>query len=181
VKIEETYLTKATAVKYETEEYLIDEEDIKTELEVLEEPESIEYDAFDEDYDVSEELAKRPRKQRKLKQTEDHHQDSNDDRSDDLVREFILIKCHICGQEFDQVNQVFSHSKQVHNEQGIIKCCGRNFRRRTEVLTHALEHKHPDKYLTCDICQKRFKSKKNMENHKMVIHTTDEEKVCIAE
>ena len=44
-----------------------------------------------------------------------------------------------------------------------------------------MEHKYPEKYLVCDICNKQFKTKKSVDLHKKVVHTTDDERPFVCE
>ena len=93
-----------------------------------------------------------------------------------LIKEYFQIKCPYCNTEFDTLSEMMSHSKNTHKKDGYLSCCGKNFKNRRDIRVHAMEHKDPLKFLVCDLCNKRFKSKKNMDHHKRTTHVAEEDR-----
>ena len=99
------------------------------------------------------------------------------DKYDELVKEYIEIKCHICLEKFDSFLELKPHCKAQHNEQdAYVECCNTKFKKRGAIYRHLQDHKFPEKFCVCEICNKRFKARRLLQYHKKEIHTPDNEK-----
>ena len=70
---------------------------------------------------------------------------------DKLIKEFFTLLCHVCDHHFEKFTDLAVHCKAVHNEKAYVECCGFKLKRKTDVHTHALEHKDPQTNLVCDM------------------------------
>ena len=95
---------------------------------------------------------------------------------DKTIKEFIGIKCNFCDADFDSFSDMTRHCREDHEEDGFLECCGRKYDKRWLLYDHVLQHKYPDKHLVCDICNKKFKYKRNLKVHKIAVHTTMDER-----
>ena len=95
---------------------------------------------------------------------------------DIFIRENMEIKCSFCFKDFDSFVQMTAHCKNTHNEIGYLSCCDKKFKRRLDIYRHIMEHKYPQEKLTCDQCNKKFKTGRILKIHKQEVHTEESER-----
>lgn len=75
-----------------------------------------------------------------------HFIDSNEFIADKTILDYVNLDCSECSVEFKTFYEFKSHFKIVHHQKGRVKCCGRSFTRRFEVMEHISLHQNPDKF-----------------------------------
>ncbi|XP_070504623.1 zinc finger protein 37-like [Chironomus tepperi] len=105
---------------------------------------------------------------------------AHDPEGQEKIKNFMDIKCYVCGSEFESFFKLKKHFKRFHpNNQVYLTCCNRNFRRRCDLLDHIEQH---DKSAIhkCEICNKVYKTKGCLRTHMRFYHPKDggEKVIC---
>uniref|UniRef100_A0A336MC67 CSON014016 protein n=1 Tax=Culicoides sonorensis TaxID=179676 RepID=A0A336MC67_CULSO len=90
----------------------------------------------------------------------------------------VNVRCAECKKVYSNIYKLNSHLLQTHLPKNFV-CdeCGRAFGYKSE-LTYHISRKHSDvKKFTCDICKTKFKSKNDMNRHKLR-HTGEKPHKC---
>jgi hypothetical protein len=146
-------------------------------------------DTFDDRYSSSDDepIKRKPRKSTKLKkrsrrdESEASELETDDKKDpyaayDQVIREYMEIRCVHCFKEFDSFIKMAAHCKKAHNDVGYMVCCEKKFKRRLDIYRHILEHKFPQEKLICDQCNKKFKTGRILKIHKQEVHTDESER-----
>lgn len=97
------------------------------------------------------------------------------DAEDELIRQTLSLNCDICPNTSATFEERLVHYKDMHSDaHGYVKCCGKEFKKRTLLLDHAKLHINPDEY-ACPQCKKRFTSQIYLADH-VVTHLPKEER-----
>ena len=83
--------------------------------------------------------------------------------------ELCSINCHLCGKLCESKKDLKNHEKREHSEKIPCQICGANIKS-FQYTTHLKYH---EEKATCDICNKEVR---NLKDHKLSMHTNDEEK-----
>ncbi|XKL67350.1 hypothetical protein PGB90_002841 [Kerria lacca] len=79
--------------------------------------------------------------------------------------------CDICDKKFTRFCDLFNHDKLDHENMprnSMCNVCGKLFVSENRVLIHKSRY-HCEKPFTCDICEKKFLTKRTLQKH-MIIH-----------
>lgn len=87
-------------------------------------------------------------------------------------------KCDQCDKAFTQHSSLHAH-KFTHTDKPTFSCdqCGATFFRKDSFRSHMKKHRSEDEWDKCEICDKRFKSRKLLKDH-MVVHTGERNHQC---
>lgn len=67
--------------------------------------------------------------------------------SDENLKKYFDLKCDVCREEMYNLEDARTHYLEDHgNDDGYIKCCGREFRKLRDVNDHLLFHFNPDAF-----------------------------------
>lgn len=66
--------------------------------------------------------------------------------ADKPIRDYFELDCIECCVKFKTFYEFKSHFKSVHQQKGKVKCCGKSFTRRCEVVDHISLHQNPEKF-----------------------------------
>ncbi|KAL7011147.1 hypothetical protein ACKWTF_014120 [Chironomus riparius] len=105
---------------------------------------------------------------------------AHDPEGQEKVKNFIDIKCYVCGTEFESFFKLKKHFKRFHpNNQAYLTCCDKNFKRRCDLLDHIEQHERSAVYM-CTICNKEYKTKGCLRSHMRFYHPKDdaEQVIC---
>lgn len=94
------------------------------------------------------------------------------EQENELIRQTLNLKCTECAHVSLTYEEYFLHCREVHKQNGILTCCGKQLERRRKVLDHAKLHVNPSEF-ACNVCQKQFSSKYYLTHH-MSVHIPEE-------
>nr|XP_014085336.1 transcription factor grauzone [Bactrocera oleae] len=100
--------------------------------------------------------------------------------NDEIIANFMLLNCDICGLCVETYNDLRLHFTQIHKSTAFVKCCGKTFQKPSLLAEHVQWHTNPSKF-KCDDCGKQLKSSKCLASHIKIIHSKKEvnhETVC---
>ena len=83
------------------------------------------------------------------------------------------FKCELCSKEFRGKNGLDLHVKEKHEEKNRLTCgvCKETFVRRYSLKTHLFnKHLNGKRLFDCEFCDRSFKSKNVLSNHKRNLH-----------
>ena len=105
---------------------------------------------------------------------------SKDPEGQAKIRNFMDIKCYVCGTEFESFFKLRKHFKRFHpNNQAYLSCCDRKYKRRCDLLDHIEQHEKSAVHM-CNICNKNYKTKGCLKTHMRFYHPKDgsEQVIC---
>ncbi|KAG4071049.1 hypothetical protein HA402_001486 [Bradysia odoriphaga] len=112
----------------------------------------------------------KPRRCNELSRSEIEKQDAE-------IRRFFTMKCDLCSEvEFDTLEKVRKHYRQVHKTRGHLICCGNKYYKRSGILDHIQYHVNPDAH-RCDQCGKSYRNRKILSDH-MKCHGRTQDYTC---
>lgn len=105
--------------------------------------------------------------------------------ADKPILEYFNLNCSECCVNFKTFYEFKSHFKSVHQQKGKVKCCGKSFTKRCEVMEHISLHQNPEKFkyefkmphlpkllnlypacfFRCKTCKKTFAAECNLKRH----------------
>ncbi|XP_062553327.1 zinc finger protein 62 homolog [Armigeres subalbatus] len=96
-----------------------------------------------------------------------------ENQDDQFLREHFRFTCEICGATESTFTQLRNHFADNHDPQDpYVKCCGKRFIRRYDLLNHVKVHVDPDAF-QCEFCKKRYGSKDSLILHKQIKHSDE--------
>lgn len=72
--------------------------------------------------------------------------DSTEFINDKPIRDYFNLECIQCCVKFKTFYEFKSHCKSVHKQKGRLKCCGKSFTCRFEVMQHISLHQNPEQF-----------------------------------
>ncbi|XP_073829191.1 uncharacterized protein [Musca autumnalis] len=91
---------------------------------------------------------------------------------DEIIRQFKpTLNCILCNIECTTFSILAEHFDTSHPlEKMFVKCCGRRFRYRSQLVDHCQMHQNPQRpQYECDTCHKTFTRKTSLKNHKYYV------------
>ncbi|XP_073823757.1 uncharacterized protein [Musca autumnalis] len=85
----------------------------------------------------------------------------------------FMIKCEICQIQFDTFNLLSCHFRKEHAEQPYVVCCNKKIFHRRVLVEHVKCHLNPEDF-KCNICAKTFSGYNRMKAHKRRVHGGEE-------
>ncbi|XP_052065094.1 zinc finger protein 721-like [Mytilus californianus] len=88
------------------------------------------------------------------------------------------LKCETCCKEFKYKDSLKTHRRNVHAENKLFSCliCQKRFATNQELNQHIRSHTGEKPY-ECDLCQKRFSIQKSLNDH-LRVHSGEKPYVC---
>nr|XP_019527628.2 myoneurin isoform X1 [Aedes albopictus]XP_029731138.1 myoneurin isoform X1 [Aedes albopictus] len=84
--------------------------------------------------------------------------------TDEDIRIFCQMVCHICSEEFDYFEDLKHHCAQEHDTKCYVHCCNSRLDALHKVKDHILIHLKPDTF-RCNKCDKNFTTKTSLTRH----------------
>lgn len=108
---------------------------------------------------------------------------------DDQMRELFTMNCDMCSTgQFKDLREAKEHYRIAHQMRGYLKCCGKLFYYRSQVLDHIRQHNFNSHLkrirelftMTCDICTDEFKFEDLLgaRRHYHTVHKTQGYLIC---
>ena len=91
-----------------------------------------------------------------------------------------LLVCKSCEKKFETEQEVKDHEKE-HKTRLILNCtkCGEKFSNKEQLSRHTTKHEVNHQFnCECDVCDRRFEAKINMDNHKTTHTQVPDHKCC---
>lgn len=89
------------------------------------------------------------------------------------IAEFAEMKCDLCNIPLKSFSDAQAHHKDVHNQKGFLKCCGKKYRQRSVLVDHVAYHADPSIF-TCTYCNKRMKTMSHLRTHLVISHSAQQ-------
>jgi len=89
--------------------------------------------------------------------------------------------CELCNKKFKTKKKLYAHKTYVHSTEASYQCatCGSKFKTKTYLKYHEYFHlPESERPFPCDQCDKRFALKKQLMDHQMSVHSTEEKFQC---
>ncbi|KAL9915386.1 transcription factor grauzone-like isoform 1-T1 [Glossina fuscipes fuscipes] len=95
---------------------------------------------------------------------------------DEEIAKFMKLQCERCKLEVANFSALQSHMLTEHKIKGYTRCCHRKFSSRVLLIDHIRQHANPDCF-KCGPCKRVFADRKSMQNHFLIKHQKDEDKM----
>lgn len=66
--------------------------------------------------------------------------------NDEIIANFMLLNCDICGLCVETYNDLRLHFTQIHKSTAFVKCCGKTFQKPSLLAEHVQWHTNPSKF-----------------------------------
>lgn len=66
--------------------------------------------------------------------------------NDEIIGNFMLLNCDICGLCVEAYNDLRLHFSQIHKRTAYVKCCGKTFQKPSLLAEHVQWHTNPSKF-----------------------------------
>ncbi|XP_062558537.1 transcription factor grauzone-like [Armigeres subalbatus] len=96
--------------------------------------------------------------------------------TDEDIRIFCRMECHVCAEQFDHYGNLKNHCVSAHNQHGCyVNCCGCRFTSLQRLQEHIIVHLDPT-YFRCKHCTKIMSSRRSLIRHYHSVHLSEEGK-----
>lgn len=135
-------------------------------------PESVEVDEEilsdgnddDDDHEEPADATRNENSNEKLPEDQPSEEDPRLAITDEDIRIYCQMKCHICSEEFDYYEDLKAHCTREHDSKCYVYCCNTRLDRLDRVKDHILFHLKPDIF-RCEKCDKNLTTKGNLSRH----------------
>lgn len=88
---------------------------------------------------------------------------------DELIKKFVVLKCELCPdmEPFSTYSALNSHSRRLHQQEAMIRCCGRLLKSKFLLASHLQMHLNKP---TCEKCGETFTTNRKLESHRKIAH-----------
>lgn len=93
--------------------------------------------------------------------------------TDDEIRIFCRMQCHICSEEFDYYRYLQAHCQREHNQRCYVNCCDCRFEQLGRLQEHILVHIDPTRF-QCKQCKKNLNTKRSLLRHQDTVHRSED-------
>ncbi|XP_058116428.1 transcription factor grauzone-like [Anopheles ziemanni] len=83
---------------------------------------------------------------------------------DKCIGKFYGLECELCNEKSSTMEELFTHYRNVHNDEGYVMCCGRKIAKRVLMAMHMARHLEPEAF-ECPHCKKMMTSPRILRFH----------------
>ena len=78
--------------------------------------------------------------------------------------------CNVCGEHFSSQDYLDAHSEK-HGNGYSCKLCWKQFKRKSQLMSHKCRFKEDDEFFDCESCDNTFGSQQKLDNHRHKVHS----------